>query len=188
MDIAKQILKLNNNIEKDDLSFLQDISLEEFMNIKGIGRVKAIQLKAISELAKRINKPVNYRKIIIKEPKDVANLLTNELRFLKKEVFKVIILNSKNVVLKIADIAIGTSNVVNIRVADILSEAIKINAPKIIVVHNHPSGISTPSSQDLIVTDRIKQGAELIGIALLDHIIIGDQNYSSIMSIKNKQL
>ena len=99
MDIAKQILKLNKNIEKDDMSFMQDISIEEFMEIKGIGRVKAIQLKAVCELAKRLNKPTNYRKIVIREPKDVANLLTNELRFLKNEIFKVIILNNKNVLI-----------------------------------------------------------------------------------------
>ena len=184
VDIAKQILKLNKNIEKDDMSFMQDISIEEFMGIKGIGRVKAIQLKAVCELAKRLNKPTNYRKIVIREPKDVANLLTNELRFLKNEIFKVIILNNKNVILKIVDIAMGTSNMVNIKVADILSEAIKINAPKIIVVHNHPSGNSKPSKQDFIATENIKKGAELIGITLLDHIIIGNQNYSSIMSMK----
>lgn len=187
VDIAKQILKLNNNVEKDDLSFIQDISLEEFTNIKGIGRVKAIQLKAVCELAKRLNKPTNYRKIVIKEPKDVANLLTNELRFLKKEIFKVIILNNKNVILKIVDIAIGTSNMVNMKIADILSEAIKINAPKIIIVHNHPSGNSSPSKQDFIATENIKKGAELLGITLLDHIIIGNQNYSSIMSIKKQR-
>lgn len=165
---------------------MQQISLEEFMNIKGIGRVKAIQLKAICELSKRLNSPINYRKKIIKEAKDVVNLLTNEMKFMNKEIFKVVILNNKNMVLKIIDIALGSSNIVSIKMTDVLSEAVKINAPKIIVVHNHPSGDSTPSKQDYIVTDNIRRASELLGITLLDHIIIGNENFNSIMSIQKK--
>ena len=154
------------------------------MKIKGIGRVKAIQLKAMCELSKRLNSPINYRKITIKEAKDIVKLLTNEMKFMKKEIFKVVILNNKNIILKIVDVALGSSNTVSIKMTDVLSEAVKMNAPKIIVVHNHPSGDPTPSKQDYIVTNNIKRASEILGITLLDHIIIGNENYNSIMSIQ----
>lgn len=165
---------------------MQEITLEEFKNIKGIGRVKAIQLKAICELSKRLNSPINYRKIIVREAKDVVKILTNEMKYMKKEIFKVIILNNKNMIQKIVDVALGSSNTVSIRMTDVLSEAVKINAPKIIVAHNHPSGDSTPSKQDYIVTENIRKASEILGITLLDHIIIGNGNYNSIMSIQKK--
>ena len=105
INLAGRILNLNNNKYKDDLSFLRAVSIEELMKIKGIGKVKAIQLKAICELSIRMSKPSNYKKIQIKEPKDVAELLMNELRYEKREIAKVIILNSKNIILKILDIS-----------------------------------------------------------------------------------
>ncbi len=184
VDIANKILKLNKNEDKGDLNFLKDLSLEELKKLKGIGRVKAIQIKAICELSTRMNKPSNYRKIQIKKSSDVAYLLMDDLRFEKKELVKVLILNNKNVILKILNVGIGTSNAANINIKYILSEAIKMNAPKIILVHNHPSGDPTPSKSDFEVTERLKKAAELLTIELLDHIIIGNMKYESI--IQNK--
>lgn len=179
--IAQKILNLRENTDKDDLRFLQDISLEEFKQIKGIGKVKAIQLKAICELTKRIARPINQQKKIIKNPKDIAEMLIPELRYEKREVAKVIILNSKNVVLRIIDISLGGANFACIEPKDVLAEAIKMQAPKIILIHNHPSGDATPSKGDYNVTDRIYEAAELMGIKLLDHIIIGDGVYQSLL-------
>jgi len=179
--IAQKILNLNGNTDKDNLRFLQDITLEEFMEIKGIGRVKAIQLKAICELTKRIARPIDKQKTIIKTPKDAADILIPELRYEKREIAKVIILNSKNVVLRIIDIALGGANFACIEPKDVLAEAIKMQAPKIILVHNHPSGDATPSKGDYNVTDRIYEAAELMGIKLLDHIVIGDGIYQSLL-------
>lgn len=186
LDLANNVLKLNDNTEKEDLSFLQDISITEFMKIKGIGQVKAIQLLAVCELVKRINKPINKENIKIKDAKDVAKLLMNELKYEKREVVKVILLNSKNIVLKIKDISYGGTNFAMIEPKEILSEAIKLQAPKIILVHNHPSGDVTPSKADYNITDRIYESAELLGIKLLDHIIIGDNRYESILGLMNK--
>ena len=98
-----------------------------------------------------------------------------------------IILNSKNVILKILNISLGGTSSAVVSPKDILLEAIKIGAPKIILVHNHPNGDSTPSINDLKVTDRIKKAAEIIGIELLDHIVIGDDNYNSIFLYKLKK-
>ena len=106
VSIAQKILTLRENTNKENLRFLQDISLEEFMNIKGIGKVKAIQLKAMCELTKRISRPINNLKKVIKNPNDVAELLIPELRYEKREVAKLLILNSKNVVIRIISISL----------------------------------------------------------------------------------
>jgi len=186
IDLANKVLKLNDNTDKEDLSFLQDISIVEFMKIKGIGQVKAIQLLAVCELVKRINKPLNKENIKIKDAKDVAKLLMNELKYEKREVVKVILLNSKNIVLKIKDISYGGTNFAMIEPKEILAEAIKLQAPRIILVHNHPSGDVVPSKADFNITDRIYEAAEIIGIQLLDHIIIGNNKYESILGQMKK--
>ena len=181
VDIAKQILNLNAEDKNGDLNFLRDLSLEQLMNIKGVGRVKAIQLKAICELSNRMNKPSNYRKIKITSPKDVANLLMNDLRFEKQEIVKLIILNNKNIILKILEVSVGGGNSAAIDIKAILSETIKMGAPQIILVHNHPSGDATPSRNDIEVTERLKKAADLLGVKLLDHIVIGNMQYKSII-------
>ena len=181
LDLAKEVLKLNDNNEKEDLSFLQDISITEFMKIKGIGEVKAIQLLAVCELVKRINKPINKENIKIKDSKDVAKLLMNELKYEKREKVKLILLNSKNIVLKITDVSYGGTNFAMIEPKEVLSEAIKLQAPRIILVHNHPSGDATPSKADFNMTDRIYEAAQIIDVELLDHIVIGDNKFESIL-------
>ena len=181
VNIAQKILKLNNTTDKENLRFLCDISIEEFMRINGIGRVKAIQLKAIGELTKRISKPINKKGIKIKNTKDVANLLMSELRYEKREIAKVIILNNKNIVMRIINISFGGTNFASIAPKEVLAEAVKIGAPKIILVHNHPSGDPKPSKEDFRITDRIYECADIMGIELLDHVVIGDGTYESIM-------
>ena len=181
VQLAQKILNMNDE-RIDELNFLRNLTIEEFMEIKGIGKVKAIQLKAICELAIRMARPSNYRKIKIKEPYDLAKIFMSELRYEKKEIAKIVILNSKNEILKITDIAIGGSNFANIGVKDILSEAIKMKAPKIVLVHNHPTGDSNPSNADIEITEKVYDISNMLGIELLDHIIIGDMNYTSIFS------
>lgn len=101
VSLAQKIIALTG---KEDLRGLQEISLAELQKIKGIGKVKAIQIKALCELAKRMSRPINLN-VTIKQPKDVAVLLMNELRYEKKEIVKIVILNTKNVVQKIVDVA-----------------------------------------------------------------------------------
>ena len=180
--LAQKILKLNNNLEKDDLSFLRDLSVEEFMKIKGIGKVKAIQLKAICEIATRMNSITNYKQKQIKKPKDIADILVEKMRFEKQEILKVAVLDNKNHLLKIKDIAVGSSNFVGTTIKSVLNEAVKTEATKIILIHNHPSGDPTPSKADIEFTKQVEKGAQLLGIQLLDHIIIGTTNYISIFS------
>ena len=139
VSIAQKVLKLNSTDNVDDLRFLCNITIEELTKIKGIGKVKAIQLKAIGELTKRISKPINKRRIKIKTTKDIADMLMQELRYEKQEIVKVIILNNKNIILRIINISLGGSNFAIISPKEVLAEAVKMGAPKIILVHNHPS-------------------------------------------------
>jgi len=109
ISLAQKVLKLKDTSNKQDLRFLTDVSIAEFMKIKGIGKVKAVQLKAVCELAKRMSKPINSEQIIVKTTDDIAELFMSELRSEKREIAKVIILNNKNVILKIIDISIRRS-------------------------------------------------------------------------------
>lgn len=180
VQIAQKILRLENL--KGDIHLLSNLEIENFMQIKGIGKVKAIQLKAVCELAVRMSRPTNYQAIIIRKPEDIAKLLMQELRYEKREIVKVVLLNIANKIVKMVDIAIGSSNYSLVNIRDILSEAIKINVPKIILIHNHPSGEVKPSKEDIELTKRLIEASELMGIELLDHIIIGDMKYTSILS------
>ena len=183
--LAQQILKLNTEKE-ENLSFLRELTVEEFMKIKGIGKVKAIQLKAVCELAIRMSAITNYKEIKIMQPRDIANILMEKMRFEKQETLKVAMLNNKNKLLKIKDIATGGGNFVMATIKSVLNEAVKIEAAKIILIHNHPTGDPTPSNQDIEFTDKVEQASKILGIQLLDHIVIGNANYVSIFNQREK--
>ena len=180
VQIAQKILKLGEEYNCGDLNFLKTISLEKLKSVKGIGRVKAIQLKAIAELAIRMSKPYNFKKEKIKNTAQLANLLLEDMRFEKREIVKLFLLNNINQIIGEANIAIGQSNFANISVKDVIYEAIKVNAPKMILVHNHPSGDPTPSKADIETTDKLYNIAKSFNIELLDHIVIGNMNFKSV--------
>lgn len=183
VELANKILSLNGNDCKNNmLQSLQDTSLEEFQKIKGIGKVKAIQLKAVCELARRMSQPINRKAIKVNSSQDVANLLMNELRYEKVEYVKLLLLNAKNIIVRIIDISKGGSNSAVVEPKEVLQEAIRAGIPKIILVHNHPSGDSTPSPADIEMTKRMYSAANILGIQLLDHIVIGNGCYTSIFS------
>ena len=184
--LAQKVLKLNTD-EKDNLKFLCDLTVEEFTKIKGIGKIKAIQLKAVCELATRINSVSSYKEKQILRPKDIAEILMERTRFEKQEILKVAILNNKNKLIRIKEIAKGGGNFVAATIRSILNEAVKIEAAKIILIHNHPTGDPTPSKQDIEFTKNVEQASKILGIQLLDHIVIGDLKYVSIFSMREKQ-
>ena len=183
--LAQKVLKLNTQKE-DNLRFLMNLTLEEITKIKGIGKVKAIQLKAICELAKRINAVSSYKEKQILCPKDIAEILMEKMQFEKQEILKVAILNNKNKLIRIKDRAIGGGNFVSTTIKSILNEAVKIEANKIILIHNHPTGDPTPSKQDIEFTKNVKKASEILGIQLLDHVVIGEGRYVSIFSVMQK--
>jgi DNA repair protein radc len=179
--VAQNILKKDE--QEKGLRFLNDMSLEELVNIKGIGIVKAIQIKAVMEIATRISRPTNKQKIIIKSPEDISELLMDEMRYEKIEKVKVILLNIKNRILKIIDLCSGGTTKASIEPREIFTEAIKMQATGVVLVHNHPSGDSIPSKSDILFTNKVKCVGEVVGIEVLDHIIIGDGVYTSIKKL-----
>ena len=134
IEIAQKVLNIDDN-----LRFLQTISIEELMKINGIGKKKAIELKAVGEIAKRISKPLKKDKIKIYSKEDVANLFLNELQNEENEILKVLMLNNQNCLKKVLTIAVGNENNIVVNVKAILSEPVKMQIPKIILIHNHPS-------------------------------------------------
>lgn len=176
IEIAQKLLNLDEN-----LRFLQTISIQELMKINGIGKVKAVELKAVGEIAKRISKPLNTDKIKINSKEDVAKLLLEEMQNEKNEILKILMLNNQNYLKKITTIAVGNESNIVVNVKAILSEPVRMQIPKIILVHNHPSGSAIASKIDIEFTKKIKQAANILDIQLIDHIIIGDGEYQSII-------
>ena len=182
--LAQKILNLQKTTNQKDLRFLQNISIEELMQIKGIGRVKAIQIKATCELAKRMSRPIQSLKYMIKGTQDVAHLFMDELKYEKREIVKLLILNSQNEVLKNITITQGGISFASLEPQAILSEPVKMNASGIVLVHNHPGGLAKPSDEDIRATDRIKECADIMGICLIDHVIIAEENYISVLAFQ----
>lgn len=182
LELAQKILKLNNSIREDDLNFLRDISIEELTKIKGIGKIKAIQIKATCELAIRMNTTITYEGAKIKQPKDIVDILMGKMRFEKHEILKVAMLNNQKRLMRIKDVATGGTTFAKTTMKEILNEAVKIEAAAIILIHNHPSGDPTPSQADIDMTKEVEIASKILGITLLDHIVIGKMKYVSIFS------
>jgi UPF0758 protein amet_2289 len=179
IELAQEILSIETN-GKENIQFLQDVTIQDLTKIKGVGTVKAIQIKAVCELNKRMARPINKEIIKIGRPYDVYQLLTNEMRYEKREKLKVLALNTRNILLKIIDVSQGGTSSIAIDLKDILSEPIKIGAAKIILVHNHPAGSTIPSQPDIQLTQKLYNVAYQLGIEFIDHIIIAKDKYESI--------
>ena len=177
VELAQKVLKLSQD---GRLSSLNNLSIEQLMKVKGIGRVKAIQIKAVLEFSKRIATSNGVVRHFVKSADDVSNLMMEEMRYLKKEMFKAILLDTKNKVLKIVSISTGSLNASIVHPREVFSEAVKCGCNSIIFVHNHPSGDPTPSNEDVRTTDRLVNAGDILGIKVLDHIILGDGRYVSL--------
>ncbi|MDD3795782.1 MAG: DNA repair protein RadC [Lachnospiraceae bacterium] len=172
IELSRKVLALS---KEQGLLGIYHTSLAELMKIRGIGQVKAIQLKCIAELSKRIAKKQVSGNLIFSEPETIAEYYMEDFRHEEQEKLLVIFLNSKNHFLGEEIISKGTVNATMISPREIFLCALKYHAVSIILLHNHPSGHPTPSREDLLLTRRVKECGEMIGIELLDHIIIGDQ-------------
>lgn len=180
---GENVLNLSNRIlaETKGLNGLLDASYYEITSIKGVKEGKASQILAIAELFRRFNTlRTSMEQIKIKKPKDVADMLITEMRSYKQEVLKLIILNTKNKIIREKDIFKGSLNTSILHPREIYSEAVKYNGASIIICHNHPSGDPTPSKEDINITLRINECGKIMGIDLLDHIIIGSESYISL--------
>ncbi len=181
IDLAKRIIYSSN----EGLRSLMNTSIEQLCQIKGVGLAKSSQIIASIELGKRIALTLRADRYKIKCPADVGTLLMEEMRYLKKEHFNIILLNTKNEVISVENISIGSINASIVHPREVFLEAIKRSSSSIILVHNHPSGDPQPSKEDIHITKRLVEAGKLIGIEVLDHIIIGDNVY---ISLKEKNI
>lgn len=162
------------------LKGLSDLLPEDLMAMDGIKEAKAAKILAIMELSKRLAGFKSGEEYKISTPKDAADIVMSEMKDLKQEVLKVIYLNTKNKVMGISVVSMGSLNSSIVHPREVFSQAIKRSSASIIICHNHPSGDPTPSGEDINITRRLKECGKIIGIDLLDHIIIGDGVYISL--------
>lgn len=180
LELAIQLL---NN--QGGLRYLVEAAPEELIKHKGIGMAKVAQIKAAVELGKRLVSMSPEAKPVIKSPKDVANLVMEEMRYLDREHFRALCLNTKNQVISIELISVGSLNSSIVHPRELFKTAIGKSAASLILVHNHPSGDANPSQEDIAVTKRLIEVGKLIGIEVLDHVVIGD---NTAISMKEKAL
>lgn len=182
----KSVLQLADELltKERNLSRLQCISYEQLIKIKGIKQAKAIELLACFELSKRISKDEIFDEVIIDQPKTLVQWLNKEIGFLRQEHFLAVFLDTKNKIINEKTIFIGSLDRTVVHPREIYKEAIRLNASKIMVVHNHPSGDCTPSQSDILTTQRIRDVGVVVGIPLMDHIIVGNNNYFSLRENK----
>jgi DNA repair protein RadC len=170
----------------DGLAGLAQAPISELTRCKGIGPTKAVELRAAFELGRRLLVTAPESRPQVKSPADAANLLLGEMAMLEQEHLRTILLDTKNHVLKIHTVYIGSLNTAVVRVGELFREAIRANSAAVIVAHNHPSGDPTPSPEDVQVTRQIVQAGKLLDIDVLDHLVIG--NGSRWVSLKERGL
>ncbi len=139
---------------------------------KGVGRTKAIQLKAAFELARRVASESHHREPV-DDPAKAAACVREEFRSEDREVFRVLLLDTKNRLIRISRVSVGTVNASLVEPREVFKEAIAHSATSLILAHNHPSGDPTPSSEDIAITKRLARAGELLNITVHDHIILG---------------
>lgn len=180
MTIAQDLL-----VKFGSIKAISEASLEELSQIKGIGFAKAVQIKACFELGKRKDSEHELKDFNIKDPQGVVKAIQSSIKDKAKEHFKLILLNTRNKIIGISTISIGSLSASIVHPREVFKDAIMHSANAVVLVHNHPSGDTEPSEDDLKITKRLAEAGKILGIEVLDHIIIGKDNY---FSFKEKRL
>ena len=175
--LADHLLDLRKG--KEGLKGLCSLSYEELIAVPGIGRVKAVQIQCIFELAKRMSRQEAKKTLYFKEPESIADYYMEDFRHKEQENILLLLLDNKSNLLGEKVLFTGTVNASIVSPREIYLEALKFHAVGIILLHNHPSGDPTPSDADRRITRKIRDAGSLLDIPLLDHIIIGDKKYVS---------
>jgi len=163
------------------LKGIANASVEELAQVKGIGVAKASQIKAAFELTNRLESyGESGDKSLVKTPEDVAGLVRSRLKGKKKEYFLVLLLDTRNQLIRVAEISVGSLDSSVVHPREVFKEAVLASAASVIFVHNHPSGDPEASEDDIKLSKRLAEAGELMGIDVLDHIIIGDKKYLSL--------
>ncbi len=179
VDIAGQIIEMGHGKEKG-LNALFSLSMDELMSIHGIGQVKAVKLKCIAELAKRMSAKTRENVLNCSNPGDVADHYMERLRHEEQEKVILLCLDNKLNLIKECLLSIGTVSSASLSPRDVFMHALKCGASGIILLHNHPTGDPTPSRADVSITNKISQSGNMLDIRLRDHIIIGDRSFCSL--------
>ena len=174
MNIAQELLARFGNIKS-----ISQASIAGLSEIKGVGLAKAAQLKACFELGKRQDLEPELKNYDIKNPQSVVKAIRASIKDKAKEHFKLILLDTRNKIIGISTISIGTLNASLVHPREIFKEAIIHNSASVVLAHNHPSGDPEPSEEDLTITKRLVDSGKILGIEVIDHIIIGKTNFSS---------
>jgi len=178
LETARKVLELN--YPQDGILGLCHLTLPELKKVAGIGTVKGIQLLCVGELSRRISKRYAMSRILkFESPESVVQYYMEDMRHMEQEQMYAMFFDTKQNLIKDIMISKGTVNASLVSPREIFIEALRYRAVGVILVHNHPSGDPTPSKDDCLLTRRVKEAGLLIGIQLLDHIVIGDNAYSS---------
>lgn len=180
---GESALELSRNVLAQNRSGLLGIyhmSISDLQKIRGLGKVKAVQIKCVAELSRRIAKAGFSESVAFSDPFAVAEYYMEELRHEEQELLMLVMLNSKGRLIQDQVISKGTVNASLVSPREIFIEALRHQAVSILLLHNHPSGIPDPSREDLLLTERVRQAGAMLGIELLDHIIIGDRKSVSL--------
>lgn len=181
LELAQRLLYHSG---ENGLLGLHRFSQEKFMSVRGIGKVKSVQLACILELAKRLSKATASGAVSFSSPGSIADYYMEDMRHESQEIIKLVMMNSRGALIGDLDISKGTVNSSVITPREIFIEALKRQAVGVIMMHNHPSGDPAPSKEDVILTKRVRDAGCLIGIELLDHIVIGNNCYISLREEK----
>ncbi len=168
-----------------DLRRLSRASLQEMQQVPGVGRVKAIELKAALELGMRLARHQSTGRPKITSARDVFDLLKYDFKEYETERFKSVLLNTKNEVLRTVNVSSGSISETLAAPGDVFREAVRDAAAAVIVCHNHPSGNPEPSQADLKLTAQLVEAGKILGVSLLDHVVFGDMRF---VSLKERQL
>lgn len=178
LDLARRIL--HPSVQRNGILSLHNWSYEQLLKLRGIGKVKAIQILCLCELAKRLAKASAGRELDFSTPASIARYYMEEMRHQKQERMKLLLLNTKSRLIGETEISKGTVNASLVSPRELFIEALQKNAVSIILLHNHPSGDPSPSREDVLVSKKVQEAGVMIGVELLDHIIIGDNCYVSL--------
>lgn len=178
LDLAKTLLS-----EYENIAELAKCSFQELRQFKGIGKVKAIKLVASFEMLRRMQAHRPAKKTKIKTPEDVAEKFIPALRDLKKEIFRVVLLDSANQVIRDVTISEGTLNASLVHPREVFKAAIDDRAASVILLHNHPSGNPEPSAEDISITEQLRQAGKIMGIPVRDHIIVAGAQFTSLAQL-----
>ncbi len=176
LELGRQVLKAGG---ERGLLGLYSLSVEQLMQISGIGQVKAVKIKCIAELSARLSQAGRKEQVRFDRPDTVADYYMEQLRHLEHEEMLLIMTDGKNQKIGEKIVAKGSVNSACISPREILTEALSRKAVYLMLLHNHPSGDPTPSQADLDFTRQMAEASRLVGIPLLDHIVIGDRTYVS---------